>query len=206
MPNDASSNRTLPLIIGGLCVLLALLVWQVVPRSPNAYAETAIPTSLETAEEQDPVQAAIDQVNGPNPMAGILALKALAETEPPNVDAVIELGRFSIQSGQFDKARERFSQAIDLAPNRSEPLIQLGMLELDGGAPAEALIHFERALVVDSAANNAWFFQAQCHERLGNPGLALSSYKRFLPLSPDTVIEQAVLQRIALIEQNSTNS
>ena len=41
-------------------------------------------------------------------MAGILALKALAEAEPPNVDAVIELGRFSIQSGQFDKARERF--------------------------------------------------------------------------------------------------
>lgn len=122
------------------------------------------------------------------------------------MDAVIELGRFSIQSGQFDKARERFAQAIDLAPERSEPLIQLGMLELDGGAPAEALIHFERALVVDSAAHNAWFFQAQCHERLGNPGLALANYKRFLPLSPDTVIEEAVKQRIVLLEQHSTNS
>ena len=69
-----------------------------------------------------------------------------------------------------------------------------------------ALIHFERALVVDSAAHNAWFFQAQCHERLGNPGLALSSYKRFLPLSPDTVIEEAVQQRILFLEQNLTNS
>jgi tetratricopeptide (TPR) repeat protein len=205
MSDGTTNQRTLPLIIGGLCVVLAVLVWQVLPRSEQPYAEE-IPVALEEAADGDPVQKAIDQVNGPNPMEGILALKALAEAEPPNVDAVIELGRFSIQSGQIDKARERFAQAIDLAPERSEPLIQLGMLELDGDAPAEALIHFERALVVDSAAHNAWFFQAQCHERLGNPGLALASYKRFLPLSPDTVIEAAVQQRIDLLEQHSTNS
>ena len=206
MSNGSSTNRTIPLIIGGLCVVLAVLVWQVIPRSPEAYAEPDLPVALDAEGDSDPVQDAINQVNGPNPMAGILALKALAEATPPNVDAVIELGRFSIQSGQIDKARERFAQAIELAPDRSEPLIQLGMLELDGGAAAEALIHFERALVVDSAAHNAWFFQAQCHERLGNPGLALSSYRRFLPLSPDTVIEAAVQQRIVLLEQNSTNS
>ena len=203
---STNANKTMSLIIGGLCVVLAVLVWQVIPRSEGAYQAEAIPTTLDTGTERDAVQEAIDQVNGPNPMVGILALKALAEAEPPNVDAVIELGRFSIQSGQFDKARERFAQAIDLAPERSEPLIQLGMLELDGGSPAEALIHFERALVVDSAAHNAWFFQAQCHERLGNPGLALASYKRFLPLSPDTVIEAAVQQRIDLLAQHSTNS
>ena len=206
MSTNANGNKTMPLIIGGLCVVLAVLVSQVIPRSEGAYQAASIPTTLEAGTERDAVQEAIDQVNGPNPMAGILALKALAEAEPPNVDAVIELGRFSIQSGQFDKARERFAQAIDLAPERSEPLIQLGMLELDGGSPAEALIHFERALVVDSAAHNAWFFQAQCHERLGNPGLALASYKRFLPLSPDTVIEAAVQQRIDLLAQHSTNS
>ena len=64
------------------------------------------------------------------------------------------------------------------------------MLELDGGNPAEALIHFERAVLVDSTAHNAWFFQAQCHERLGNPGLALAGYQRFLPLSPDTSLSR----------------
>ena len=206
MAESTHSNRTLPIIIGCLCVLLAVLVWQVIPRSPNAYAAESIPTSLEEGSPLDPVQAAIDKVNGSNPMEGILELKAMAEAEQPNVDAVMALGQFSIQSGQVEKARERFAEAIDLAPERSEPLIQLGMLELDGGAPAEALIHFERALVVDSAAHNAWFFQAQCHERLGNPGLALASYQRFLPLSPDTVIEEAVKQRILLLEQLSTNS
>ena len=204
MTSAPERRSILPFIIGGLSVVLVLLVWQVIPRQPAAASEVGIPTSLEEASELDPVASAVEKVQGANPMEGILELKALAESDPPNVDAVIELGRFSIQSGQLDKAKERFVQAIDLAPGRAEPIVQLGMLELDGGNPAEALIHFERAVLVDSTAHNAWFFQAQCHERLGNPGLALAGYQRFLPLSPDTIIEQAVRQRIGLlIQQNS---
>ena len=203
---SATPNRrsTLPFIIGGLCVVLVILVWQVIPRQPAGIATEAIPTTLEEAVAVDPVTAAVEKVRGASPMEGILELKALAEANPPNVDAVIELGRFSIQSGQLDKAKERFVQAIDLAPERAEPLVQLGMLELDGGNPAEALIHFERAVLVDSTSHNAWFFQAQCHERLGNPGLALAGYQRFLPLSPDTIIEQAVRQRIDLLTQSNS--
>ena len=203
MSTAPERRSILPFVIGGLCVVLAALVWQVIPRQPASLAAEEIPTSLEEASPADPVASAVEKVRGANPMAGILELKALAEAEPPNVDAVIELGRFSIQSGQLDKAKERFVQAIDLAPERAEPLVQLGMLELDGGNPAEALIHFERAVLVDSTAHNAWFFQAQCHERLGNPGLALAGYQRFLPLSPDTIIEQAVRQRIDLLLQNT---
>ena len=204
MSTSPDRRSTLPFIIGGLCVVLVILVWQVIPRQPAGIAVEEIPTTLEEAIAVDPVTAAVEKVRGANPMEGILELKALAESDPPNVDAVIELGRFSIQSGQLDKAKERFVQAIDLAPERAEPLVQLGMLELDGGNPAEALIHFERAVLVDSTSHNAWFFQAQCHERLGNPGLALAGYQRFLPLSPDTIIEQAVRQRIDLLTQ--TNS
>ena len=201
MSTQSSRRTPLPWIIGGLCVVLAALVWQVIPRQPAGLVQEDIPTSLDEAAPVDPVLAAVEKVRGANPMDGILELKALAEAEPPNVDAVIELGRFSIQSGQLDKAKERFVQAIDLAPERAEPLVQLGMLELDGGNPAEALIHFERAVIVDGTAHNAWFFQAQCHERLGNPGLALAGYQKFLPLSPDTIIEQAVRQRIDLLSQ-----
>lgn len=203
MSQQDTRRSPLPWIIGGLCVVLAALVWQVIPRQPAGLVQEDIPTSLEEATPVDPVLAAVEKVRGANPMEGILELKALAEAEPPNVDAVIELGRFSIQSGQLDKAKERFVQAIDLAPERAEPLVQLGMLELDGGNPAEALIHFERAVMVDSTAHNAWFFQAQCHERLGNPGLALAGYQKFLPLSPDTIIEQAVRQRIDLLSQTN---
>ena len=204
MSTSPERRSTLPFIIGGLCVVLVILVWQVIPRQPAGIAVEEIPTTLEEAIAVDPVTAAVEKVRGANPMEGILELKALAEANPPNVDAVIELGRFSIQSGQLDKAKERFVLDIYLEHERAEPLVQLGMLELDGGNPAEALIHFERAVLVDSTSHNAWFFQAQCHERLGNPGLALAGYQRFLPLSPDTIIEQAVRQRIDLLTQSNS--
>ena len=108
MTSAPERRSVLPLIIGVLSVVLVVLVWQVIPRQPAAASEVGIPTSLEEASELDPVASAVEKVQGANPMEGILELKALAESDPPNVDAVIELGRFSIQSGQLDKAKERF--------------------------------------------------------------------------------------------------
>ena len=48
MSDNTSNNRTMPFIIGGLCVVLAVLVWQVLPRSEQAFAED-IPVALESA-------------------------------------------------------------------------------------------------------------------------------------------------------------
>ena len=72
-------------------------------------------------------------------MEGILALRALAESDPPNVDAVVWLGIFGIQSGQLDKARERFSEALTLEPGHLEATWQLAMLDMEEGAYDRAL-------------------------------------------------------------------
>ena len=88
--------------------LVAIVLW--LPRkSADAEQLTALPT--EAVATDDPVEAAVQRVSGENPMEGILALRALAESDPPNVDAVVWLGIFGVQSGQLDKARERFSEA-----------------------------------------------------------------------------------------------
>jgi cytochrome c-type biogenesis protein CcmH/NrfG len=201
------SNWMLPTILV-LSVLLVSLVMQL-PRSPQAEKSAKetmdIPTSLPMAVEEDPVAMAVAKVSGENPMEGIQALLAMADGDSPNVDAVIALGRFSIQSGQFDKARSRFAQAIELAPDRTDPLIQLGMLELDQDQPADALVHFEKALALDSTQANALFFIAQSYERLTRTDLALSFYARFLPLAPDTAIAAGVQQKLAVL-QSQINS
>ena len=67
----------------------------------------------------DPVAAAVEKVRGANPMAGILELKALAEAEPPNVDAVIELGRFSIHPA--NRTSESASSRPSISAMRAEP-------------------------------------------------------------------------------------
>lgn len=52
--------------------------------------------------------------SGINPMEGIGLLRKMEETDTANVELLIRLGRFSIQSGQYEKAISRLNKAIKL--------------------------------------------------------------------------------------------
>ena len=47
-----------------------------------------------------------------NPMEGILKLREIDAQNPGNAKVNLELGRFSVMSGQFDKALERFGSVL----------------------------------------------------------------------------------------------
>ena len=152
----------------------------------------------------DPVDLAVEKVSGPNPMEGILALRALAEGDEPNVDAVVWLGIFGVQSGQFDKARERFSEALSLEPSHSEATWQLAMLDMEEGAYDRAVVGFETVMDQDSSYANGLFFTARCYEAMGKLDAARIRYQEYLPYAPDTVIEQRVLDFITRLDSGTS--
>ncbi|OZA53476.1 MAG: hypothetical protein B7X75_09095, partial [Sphingobacteriales bacterium 39-40-5] len=53
----------------------------------------------------------------PNPMQGITLLLDVVKQDPKNLKANLNLGLFSMKSGQFDKAVERFKTVIDIVPS-----------------------------------------------------------------------------------------
>jgi len=53
----------------------------------------------------------------PNPMQGITLLLDVVKQDPKNLKANLNLGLFSMKSGQFDKAVERFKTVIGIAPS-----------------------------------------------------------------------------------------
>ena len=53
----------------------------------------------------------------PNPMQGITLLLDVVKQDPKNLKANLNLGLFSMKSGQFDKAVERFKTVITIAPS-----------------------------------------------------------------------------------------
>ena len=53
-----------------------------------------------------------------NPMKGILMLRDMTSKYPKSPLVLGQLGRLAIQTGQFEKAIERLSAAIDLSPER----------------------------------------------------------------------------------------
>ena len=177
--------------------LVAIVLW--LPRkSADAEQLTALPT--EAVATDDPVEAAVQKVSGENPMEGILALRALAESDPPNVDAVVWLGIFGIQSGQLDKARERFSEALTLEPGQLEATWQLAMLDMEEGAYDRAVVGFETVMGEDSTYANGLFFTARCYEAMGKTEAALNRYNEYLPYAPDTVVANRVQDFITRLE------
>ena len=177
--------------------LVAIVLW--LPRkSADAEQLTALPT--EAVATDDPVEAAVQKVSGENPMEGILALRTLAESDPPNVDAVVWLGIFGIQSGQLDKARERFSEALTLEPGHLEATWQLAMLDMEEGAYDRAVVGFETVMGEDSTYANGLFFTARCYEAMGKTEAALIRYNEYLPYAPDTLVANRVQDFITRLE------
>lgn len=55
-----------------------------------------------------------------NPMQGIQLLREVVEAEPENAKANMSLGLFSMKSGQYDKAVERFKTVLSKTPANAE--------------------------------------------------------------------------------------
>ena len=183
--------------------LIGFILWM--PRkAESTQVVTLTEVEGELPSNADPVDLAVEKVSGPNPMEGILALRALAEGDEPNVDALVWLGIFGVQSGQFDKARERFSEALSLEPSHSEATWQLAMLDMEEGAYDRAVVGFETVMDQDSSYANGLFFTARCYEAMGKLDAARIRYQEYLPYAPDTVIEQRVLDFITRLDSGTS--
>lgn len=77
------------------------------------------------------------------PMKGISLLREVIEKDPNNVPALILLGRFSILSGQFDKAKERLDQALLIDPSNAEALFFMAITQEGLGNKEKAIELFE---------------------------------------------------------------
>ena len=60
-------------------------------------------------------------------MKGILQMRSLSEKYPENADLQWNMGLFSIQSGQYEKAVARFEKVINIDAQRLDAYMQLAM-------------------------------------------------------------------------------
>lgn len=96
-------------------------------------------------------------VQGTNePMKGILMLREIVSKDPGNIKANMELGKFSMMSGQYDKAIERFAAVLqkDSLHLQSRYFLAEGYLGLKDTSNAintlEEIIEIEKDTMVQS--------------------------------------------------------
>lgn len=115
-------------------------------------ADNAIKTRLASAYVE----------SGKDPMKGIFLLREVVEQEPDNIDAQMNLGFFSMQSGQFDKAVERFNKVLSIDPALTEVRLYLSEALDASGNSGEALKELEKIKKSDADS----FLLAEAQQRI----------------------------------------
>ncbi len=81
---------------------------------------------------------ALTYVNSANPMRAISILREVLEQQPNYLPAIISLGKLSMQSGQYDKAVERFKEVLRIDKNNIDGKIGLAYSYIELGKAEDA--------------------------------------------------------------------
>lgn len=88
-----------------------------------------------------------------NSMRGILTIRRVTELNPANAEAQYRLGLFSRETGQWERAAERFEKVLELEPDNLAALYQLAYARAQTGQTAGLRPMIER--VVEGAREPA---------------------------------------------------
>ena len=114
-----------PFIAIVLGLVLALYIYTkstVRPKRPSIKNELSI-----TEQIQEALSNIQDADNPQSQMKGILQMRSLSEKYPENADLQWNMGLFSIQSGQYEKAVARFEKVINIDAQRLDAYMQLAI-------------------------------------------------------------------------------
>ena len=109
-------------IVLGLVLALYIYTSSVRPKRPSIKKELSITEQIQSALSN--IQ---DADNPQSQMKGILQMRSLSEKYPENADLQWNMGLFSIQSGQYEKAVARFEKVINIDAQRLDAYMQLAM-------------------------------------------------------------------------------
>ena len=93
---------------------------------------------------------------GTDPMKGVGLLREVAEKDPKNIEAQLNLGYFSVKSKQFDKALIRFNNVLKIDTGYTDAYVYLAQTYEMMGDTNNALSFYEtyRTRVKDTVVSN----------------------------------------------------
>ena len=116
-----NSRTTTIAFITGIVLLTVLLLLA-------KHKPTVEIADLQKIDLDRKVDSAVALVNsGENPMQGIFILRSVLEEDSNHIGAIMQLGVFSIQSGQYEKALARFDKVLGLDESVADAYFYKGL-------------------------------------------------------------------------------
>jgi len=95
------------------------------------------------------------------------------------------LGMSAWRSGQLDRARNAFDDALELDSRHVKSLVNVSRVLLESEKPAEAEGYLARAIEIDPASSDAYRVLGRTRALLGNAEGALEAYRTALAIDPE---------------------
>jgi cytochrome c-type biogenesis protein CcmH/NrfG len=140
-----------PVILIIIFLGLGVAIW-LAPHSPKNVLEDEVETSgvlYETPDEKVDAAVAIIRDAQGAPMQGIQMLREVIDEHPDFLRAHYFLGEFSVMSGQYDKAIERFQKVLEIDPAHLGGIRYLAIAYTENDQPQEALTILETFMVAN---------------------------------------------------------
>lgn len=111
-------------------------------KAVSAYQKAS---QIDSSNTDAKLNLAICYVEGTSePMKGILLLREIVAQDSTNIKAQLSLGMFAVQSGQLEKALERFKRIVKIDPNFAEAYLYMGETLVKLGRKSEAIEALEQ--------------------------------------------------------------
>jgi tetratricopeptide (TPR) repeat protein len=101
--------------------------------------------------------------------------------DPSNANAAYELAEMDRKAGQFDKAAELFTHALDRYADFEEAHVGLGRVLIALGKPDQALPHLKKAVALNAGDAVAYYQLSQAEKAIGDEegqSKALAEFRR----------------------------
>lgn len=113
------------------------------------------------------------------------ALEARLNQNPRDVEALVGLGRFYLQTGQMPKAIEFYKRALEVDSNNVSALSGMAMILAQAGHSDQALMLFDRALAINPQVPMALLFKGRIlYEDKRDYAGAIANWEQFLRIMP----------------------
>lgn len=127
------------LVLTGVVVVLIILA----PNHSGKFNDAEMQAENTPPDSEYKIDSALRIIASEAPMQGILLLRSVAEEDPSNFRAQYHLGRFSAQTGQWEKVIERFEMVKKIDPEFVETEYWMGLANFNLGNAAQAKSYLE---------------------------------------------------------------
>ena len=160
-------------------------------------------SSFQTCVEQDQeyynayIQLGLIFAAQKNPLAIQFYNNAL-NLQPKSEEAHYNMGMFFLETGQYNKAIEKFTSLVQINPSNREAIFNLGFIHFEYLKVYEqAIKYFDQAVNADPQFARGYCYRGMSYESMGNKSKAKENYSTALKLLPDYDLAAEGMNRVA---------